>query len=62
MLINVSVSLSGGPKSLLDRVNPFSPSGDASEFGLIRICEKIVPFGLVGDKIEIGEIRGIFPT
>lgn len=62
VFINVSVSLSGGPNSLRDSVNPFSPSGDAREFGLIRIWEKIVPFGLVGDRIEIGEIKGIFPT
>ena len=31
--------------------------GEWSEFGDIRMCEKIVPFGDVGDKIWIGETR-----
>ena len=31
--------------------------GEWSELGDIRMCEKIVPFGDVGDKIWIGETR-----
>ena len=47
---NLKLTISGGPRSRRETAKPDS-IGEWSEFGEIRICEKIVPFGDVGDRI-----------
>ena len=46
----LKLTISGGPSSRRETAKPDS-IGEWSEFGEIRICEKIVPFGDVGDRI-----------